>query len=131
MENAVKEALGIGLWLPDIAFPAVKALEIFMRAVIPMASAYQSGEWKPGGQLGDTMGIPRDQQGKQETSSTPFGMLDVAVPPMPPPGVHKGAGRHRAADGCDDEPSRKGTVRSLKSRTRIPRACCRRQTQRT
>lgn len=81
--TGLKETFGIGSWLPDIAeFPAVKAIETLMGAVVPMASAYANGSWQPGGLLGQALG----------TSSAPFGMPNVEAPPMPPAGQHTGSG---------------------------------------
>jgi len=78
------ETFGFGSWLPDLAnLMPVKMAEAVLSTVIPMASAYAEGSWTPGGLIGDAMGT---------TSSAPFGIPDVAAPPMPPPGVHAGAG---------------------------------------
>lgn len=79
----LKETTGMGSWLPDIGslFP-VQAAEALLGTIVPAAAAYQSGEWQPGGLLGDALG----------TSGAPFGTPDIAVPPMPPAGVHPGTG---------------------------------------
>ncbi|SCX06005.1 hypothetical protein [Mycolicibacterium fluoranthenivorans] len=79
----LKETFGFGDWLPDLAslFP-VQAADALLGTIIPLASQYQSGEWTPGGLLGDALG----------TSPSPFGVPDVAVPPMPPGDQHIGPG---------------------------------------
>ncbi len=76
----LKETTGLDI----SSWPIMQTASTLLNNIVPMVSQYQSGEWTPGGLLGDALGT---------TSPTPFGMPDIAVPPMPADGVHPGSGQ--------------------------------------
>lgn len=84
----LKNTLGIGSWLPDLANnPYLKGADALAGSAVEMFNAYANGEWQPGGLLGSAMGFPPDS-----TSGAAFGMPDVTAPPMPAGGQHPGSG---------------------------------------
>lgn len=79
----LKETFGVGSWLPDLFDnPFLKGADALVGSGLEMFNAYANGEWQPGGLLGDAMG----------TSSAPFGMPNIAAPPMPGGNQHPGTG---------------------------------------
>jgi phage-related minor tail protein len=79
----LKETLGIGSWLPDLLDnPWLQGADALMGSAVEMFNAYANGDWQPGGLLGDALG----------TSNAPFGIPEIAAPPLPPEGQHPGSG---------------------------------------
>ena len=91
----LKETFGFdGSWLPDLASLApVQMAGTLMSAFSgPLMGALQGklGVQQPGWRPGDP--LPDELFSDNATSSGPFGIPDVAAPPMPPSGQHGGSG---------------------------------------
>lgn len=90
----LKDTFGVGDWLPalDNLWP-LQAADTLMGAFMPTIAAAANGElgaqtpgWYPGMSAEEFAGL------KGGTSTAPFGIPDIAAPPMPANGQHGGSG---------------------------------------
>ncbi|HSA41087.1 MAG TPA: hypothetical protein P5061_10735, partial [Mycobacterium sp.] len=91
----LKDTFGIGDWLPalDNLWP-LQAADTLMSAFMPLGVAAANGElgiqtpgWYPGMSEEEFTALKGGQ-----TSTAPFGIPDIAAPPMPASGQHAGGG---------------------------------------
>ncbi len=91
----LKDTFGIGDWLPalDNLWP-LQAADTLMSAFMPLGVAAANGElgiqtpgWYPGMSEEEFTALKGGQ-----TSTAPFGIPDIAAPPMPASGQHAGSG---------------------------------------
>ena len=91
----LKDTFGIGDWLPalDNLWP-LQAADTLMSAFMPLGVAAANGElgiqtpgWYPGMSEEEFTALKGGQ-----TSAAPFGIPDIAAPPMPANGQHAGGG---------------------------------------